>query len=60
MRYITEGVNAIEKSFVETKDKKGTGEIQKEDLIMELLNHIKPTMASTEIEAYIEDKLERP
>jgi len=50
MRYITEGVSAIDKKYGEDNSK--------EPIIIEILNYINPDMASTEIEAYIEDKID--
>ena len=47
MRYITEGVSAI--------DGKETTDSIKESKKIEILEHVSPEMASTEIEAYIED-----
>jgi ribosomal 50S subunit-associated protein YjgA (DUF615 family) len=47
MRHITEGVNAIEKSFDDFNSK--------EKKKIEIFEKVKPSMASTEIEALIED-----
>ncbi len=47
MRYITEGVNAI--------NGKSADDNIKETKKIEILEHVKPSMASTEIESYIED-----
>ncbi len=47
MRYITEGVNAINGKPVDDK--------MKETKKIEILEYVKPEMASTEIEAFIED-----
>ncbi|MDH5716955.1 MAG: hypothetical protein OEZ22_04895 [Spirochaetia bacterium] len=47
MRHITEGVNAIDKIIVDTH--------KREKKKIEIFKKVKPTMASTEIEALIED-----
>ena len=50
MRFITEGVNEI--------DRKIENQLEREKIKKEIFNKVNPKMASTEIEAYIEDKIE--
>jgi len=50
MRFITEGINAV--------DLKNLNENKKEKIKIEILEHVKPEMPSTEIEAYIDDVTE--
>ena len=50
MRFITEGVNAVDRKIDEEKTR--------ETIKIEIFQNVNPKMASTEIEAYIEDKIE--
>lgn len=51
MRFITEGVNEIDKRIENPE--------MREEIKKEIFNAIHPDMASTEIESYIEDRIEK-
>jgi hypothetical protein len=51
MRYITEGVNAIDKKISNKNDRNR--------VIVKIFNSISPEMASTEVEAKIEDIIDK-
>lgn len=50
MRYITEGINIIDRKIEDEKIR--------ESIKLEILQKVAPEMASTEIEAFIEDKIQ--